>query len=72
MRADPDGPGLREPTIRIVIDRLVSVEFTPRDDTEPFLKLEGSSDQVAAVRTIDPADLVDSRAATYVSPPAAP
>ncbi len=30
MRADPDGPTLylREPTIKIVLDRLVSVEFT--------------------------------------------
>jgi hypothetical protein len=40
MRADPDGPGLREPTIRIVLDRLVSVEFYPAEDTQPFVLIE--------------------------------
>ena len=40
MRADPDGPGLREPTIRIVIERQIAVEFFPRDDTEPFMKVD--------------------------------
>jgi hypothetical protein len=38
MRADPDGPGaclLREPSIRIVIDRLVSVEFRPSSTRTP-------------------------------------
>jgi hypothetical protein len=40
MRADPDGPGLREPTIKIVLDRLVSVEFYTAGDTEPFVPLE--------------------------------
>jgi hypothetical protein len=40
MRADPDGPGLREPTIRIVLDRLVSVEFYPAEDTQPFVPIE--------------------------------
>jgi hypothetical protein len=36
MRADPDGPGylLRETTIQIVLDRLVTVEFFELD-TEP-------------------------------------
>jgi hypothetical protein len=40
MRADPDGPGLREPTIRIVLDRIVSVEFYPAEDTQPFVLIE--------------------------------
>lgn len=41
MRADPDGPScvLREPTIRVVLDRMIAVEFFPTvwspHDTEP-------------------------------------
>ena len=37
MRADPDGPTmlLREPTIRIVLDRMVSVEFRPSSTRTP-------------------------------------
>lgn len=46
MRADPDGPSttLREPTIRIVVDRLVSVEFFPADHTEPFVLVDADDD----------------------------
>ena len=40
MRPEPDGPGLREPTIRIVIERQIAVEFFPHDDTEPFVKVD--------------------------------
>ena len=40
MRAEPDGPGLREPTIRIVIERQIEVEFFPHLDTEPFQKVD--------------------------------
>lgn len=37
MRADPDGPTtlLREPSIRIVLDRLVAVEFRPSSTRTP-------------------------------------
>jgi hypothetical protein len=36
MRADPDGPSLlREPSIRIVLDRLVTVEFRPSSTRTP-------------------------------------
>ncbi len=28
MRADPDGPGIIEPTIRIVMARMTAVEFS--------------------------------------------
>lgn len=37
MRADPDGPScvLREPTIRVVLDRMIAVEFFSPHDTEP-------------------------------------
>jgi hypothetical protein len=40
MRADPDGPSTcvvmpREPSIRIVLDRLVSVEFRPTSTRTP-------------------------------------
>ena len=37
MRADPDGPShtLREPSIRIVLDRLLTVEFRPASTLTP-------------------------------------
>jgi hypothetical protein len=38
MRADEDGPGIctpREPSIRIVLDRLVTVEFRPSSTRTP-------------------------------------
>jgi hypothetical protein len=40
MRAEPDGPStclLREPTIQIVLARLVSVEFRPASTLTPAL-----------------------------------
>jgi len=38
MRAEPDGPSActpREPSIRIVLDRLVAVEFRPSSTRTP-------------------------------------
>ena len=51
MRAEPDGPSVsvpREPSIRIVLDRLVSVEFRPSSTRTPA-SLDG-----AALRTSEP------------------
>lgn len=46
MRAEPDGPSYvsvpREPSIRIVLDRLVSVEFRPSSTRTPA-SLDGAA-----------------------------
>lgn len=46
MRAEPDGPSLlsvpHEPSIRIVIDRLISVEFRPTSTRTPA-SLDGAA-----------------------------
>lgn len=46
MRAEPDGPSFlaapREPSIRIVIDRLISVEFRPSSTRTP-ISLDGAA-----------------------------
>jgi hypothetical protein len=53
MRAEPDGPSAcapREPSIRIVLDRLVAVEFRPSSTRTP-----ASLDGIALREPNDPA-----------------
>lgn len=48
MRAEPDGPSVcvpREPSIRIVLDRLVTVEFRPSSTRTPA-SLDGAAFRV--------------------------
>lgn len=52
MRADPDGPSCvmpREPSIRIVLDRLVTVEFRPSSTRTP-----ASLDGIALREPVEP------------------
>ncbi len=49
MRAEPDGPSVcvpREPSIRIVLDRLVTVEFRPSSTRTPA-SLDGAAFRTA-------------------------
>jgi hypothetical protein len=51
MRAEPDGPSAcapREPSIRIVLDRIVAVEFRPSSTRTP-----ASLDGIALRETTD-------------------
>jgi hypothetical protein len=54
VRAEPDGPSPlstpREPSIRIVIDRLVSVEFRPSSTRTPA-SLDGAALRPPHLRT---------------------
>jgi len=63
MRADPDGPStLRETSIRIVLDRLVTVEFRPASTRTPSM-LDGIARQAVHVPDVEVAGRVMDRSA---------